>query len=118
MPTRPPSRDELNTLGRIWHVVIRECPAAIVEARRYVLIAFLTFALPAAAGFFLLRQRPTLAAELLPDTMLERAEAGAARTQEGKGYVEIDAAERPLVASTIITNNITVLGGVSVWLPG
>jgi uncharacterized membrane protein SpoIIM required for sporulation/uncharacterized RDD family membrane protein YckC len=101
-------RDERNTLGRIWHVIIRECPAAIVEARRYVLIAFLAFALPAAAGFFVLRERPALAAELLPDAMLERAEAGAARTRMGKGYVEIEASERPVIASTIITNNITV----------
>ena len=69
--------------GGLWIVLARECPAAIIEARGYVLVAFLAFAVPAAAGFTLLRERPALAAELLPDVMLRRAEAGAA--PEGGG---------------------------------
>lgn len=101
-------RDEHSSLNRIWQVVMRECPAAVVQARRYVLIAFLAFTVPAAAGFLLLKERPALADELLPDVMLERAQAGAARIGQGKGYVEVDARQRPIVASSIITNNITV----------
>jgi uncharacterized membrane protein SpoIIM required for sporulation len=101
-------RDDRTTLGRIWTVLARECPAAVVEARRYVLAAFVAFIIPAAAGFILLRDRPALAAELLPDVMLERAEAGVARKEQGKGYVEIEASERPMAASSIITNNIGV----------
>jgi uncharacterized membrane protein SpoIIM required for sporulation/uncharacterized RDD family membrane protein YckC len=101
-------RDDRSSLNRIWQVVMRECPAAVVQARRYVLIAFLAFSVPAAAGFLLLKERPTLAEELLPDVMLERAEAGASRVEHGKGYVEVEAGQRPLVASSIITNNITV----------
>ena len=66
-------------------MLARECPAAIVGARSYVLVAFLAFALPAAAGYTLLRERPALAAELLPDVMLRRAEAGAGRQAEGAG---------------------------------
>jgi uncharacterized membrane protein SpoIIM required for sporulation len=101
-------REERSTWGRIWVVLARECPAAIVAARGYVLVAFLCFAAPAAAGYTLMRQQPALAAELLPEVMLRRAEAGAARQAEGKRYVDVAAEDRPLMASGIITNNVRV----------
>jgi uncharacterized membrane protein SpoIIM required for sporulation/uncharacterized RDD family membrane protein YckC len=101
-------REERNTWGRIWEVLARECPAAIVAARGYVLVAFLCFAAPAAAGYVVLRQDPGLAAEVLPEVMLRRAEAGAARRAEGKRYVDVAAEDRPLMASGIISNNVRV----------
>lgn len=101
-------RDERSTWPRIWEVLARECPGAIVAARRYVLAAFLCFAAPAAAGYLLLRQDPALAAEVLPEVMLQRAEAGAARQAEGKRYVDVAAEDRPLMASGIISNNVRV----------
>ena len=101
-------RDERNTWGRLWTVLARECPAAIIEARGYVLVAFLTFMVPAAAGFMVLHERPALAAELLPDVMLRRAEAGTVRKAAGRGYVDVAAEDRPLMASGIITNNVRV----------
>jgi uncharacterized membrane protein SpoIIM required for sporulation len=101
-------REERTTGQRILNVLLRECPAAVVEARRYVLIAMLCFMAPAAAGFLVLRDRPALAAELLPDAMLRRAEAGAARRAEGKGYYEAEGGKRPFMASAIITNNVQV----------
>ena len=101
-------RDERSTWRRLWLVLARECPAAVVEARRYVLVAFLTFIVPAAAGFMVLHERPALAGELLPEVMLRRAEAGAARKAAGRGYVDIAAEDRPLMASGIITNNVRV----------
>jgi uncharacterized RDD family membrane protein YckC/uncharacterized membrane protein SpoIIM required for sporulation len=101
-------RDERGTWRRLWLALARECPAAILQARGYVLVAFLTFAVPAAAGFTLMRQQPALAAELLPDVMLRRAEAGATREAQGRGFVEIGREDRPLMASGIITNNVRV----------
>jgi uncharacterized membrane protein SpoIIM required for sporulation/uncharacterized RDD family membrane protein YckC len=101
-------REERSTWRRIWEVLARECPAAIVGARGYVLVAFLCFAAPAGAGYALMRQQPALAAELLPEVMLRRAEAGAAREAEGKRYVDVAAEDRPLMASGIITNNVRV----------
>ncbi len=101
-------RDERSTWRQIWIVLARECPAAVVEARRYVLLAFLTFIVPAAAGFALLRERPALAAELLPDVMLRRAEAGEIRKAAGRGYVDVAPEDRALMASGIITNNVRV----------
>ncbi len=101
-------RDERSTWRRLGLVLVRECPAAIVRARGYVLVACLAFTAPAAAGYALLRDRPTLAAELLPDVMLSRAAAGAERKAAGRRYVEVRAADRPLMASGIITNNVRV----------
>jgi len=101
-------REERHTWRRLFRFVARECPGAVLASWRYVALACLTFTLPALAGFFLLRERPALAPELLPDVMIERAEAGAARQAAGKGYVETAAGERPLVASSIIANNVQV----------
>lgn len=101
-------RAERQTWRRIWEFISRECPGAIVESWRYVLLAFLCCMVPAAGGYALLRARPELAPELLPDVMLERAEAGAARTQVGKGYVLLPGSDRPVMAASIITNNVRV----------
>ena len=101
-------REERGPWRRLWLVLARECPAAIVGARGYVLVAFLAFAAPAAAGYTLMRERPALAAELLPDVMLRRAEAGAQRQSEGRRYVDVAAEDRPLMASGIITNNVRI----------
>ncbi len=101
-------RDQRHTGRRLWQFVMEECPAAIIEARRVVLLAFLMFALPGLAGYALLRESPALADEVLPEVMLERAEAGAARQAAGQGYFEANAEDRPLMASSIMTNNIGV----------
>ena len=45
-------RQERGTWRRMWEVLARECPAAIRQAGGYVLIACLTFMLPATAGFW------------------------------------------------------------------
>jgi uncharacterized membrane protein SpoIIM required for sporulation/uncharacterized RDD family membrane protein YckC len=101
-------RDERRTSHRVWQFFARECPAAVIEARRTVLVAFLAFALPATAGFLLIREQPDLAEAVLPAVMLERADAGAARQEHGQGYVEIETEARPLMASSIMSNNIGV----------
>ena len=101
-------RDERSTWTRVWQVLARECPAAIVSARGYVLVACLSFLAPAAAGYALIRQQPSLAAEYLPEVMLRRAEAGAERMAEGKRYVDVAVEDRPVMASGIITNNVRI----------
>ena len=56
----------------------------------------------------MLRERPALAAELLPDVMLRRAEAGAAGRRRARATWTWRAEDRPLMASGIITNNVRV----------
>lgn len=101
-------RDERKTGRRIWSVLMRECPAAVIQAHRAVLIAALAFGGPMLAGYLLIRDRPALASEVIPDVMLRRAEAGRQRMAEGRGYYEASPGERPLAATAIITNNVKV----------
>ncbi|HEX5385156.1 MAG TPA: stage II sporulation protein M [Gemmatimonadales bacterium] len=101
-------RDERKTWRDTWTLVTREFPAAVLAERRAVLIAFLLFAAPAAAGYRLIRDRPALAEELVPETMLRRAAAGRTRAAQGKTYVEVDWDARPAQAAFIITNNVRI----------
>lgn len=101
-------RDPRPTLRRLGHILLRECPAAIVTARRYVLAAMLAFAIPGVGGYLLLRQQPAQAAELLPDVMLIRAEQARAEMAQGRGYAQTESERRPVMASFIIQNNIVV----------
>jgi uncharacterized membrane protein SpoIIM required for sporulation/uncharacterized RDD family membrane protein YckC len=101
-------RDERGTWRRVWEVLARECPAAIRQARGYVAVASLSFLLPAAAGYQLMRDQPALALDLLPEIMIERADAGAERIAEGRRYADVALEDRPLIASGIITNNVRV----------
>jgi uncharacterized RDD family membrane protein YckC/uncharacterized membrane protein SpoIIM required for sporulation len=101
-------KSERRSLRDAWRLVASDAPSAVIEARRYVLVAFLAFTLPAAAGYAALRARPSLAEETLPSVLLDRAQEGAARKREGRGYAEARPGERAFVASAIITNNIGV----------
>jgi uncharacterized membrane protein SpoIIM required for sporulation len=101
-------RDERRSVHQVWRFLAEECPAGIIEARRTVLLGFLTFLLPGLAGFLLLRERPALAEQVLPQVVLERAEAGTERQRAGRGYYEAEEGDRPMMASSIMTNNIGV----------
>lgn len=101
-------RDERRTSARIVQVILRECPAAVWRARRVVTLALVCLFGPAAGAFLLIQERPALAYEVLPDLMIERAEAGRAREAEGVGYIEIAAEDRPLTAALLINNNVRV----------
>ncbi|MGH7530937.1 MAG: stage II sporulation protein M [Gemmatimonadales bacterium] len=94
--------------------LLREFPAAVVQSWRYVVVALLMFAVPALAGYAMLRDQPALADELVPPIMISRAEEAAARQAEGRGYVEAGDADRPWIAAQIMTHNIQVSFGVFV----
>src|SRR5437016_2624922 len=96
------------------HYILRDFPAAVVQSWRYVLLAFLLFAIPAAVGYVMIREQPALAEDLLSPGMVARAEAAAENQAEGRGYAETNKEERPQVAALIITNNITVSFGTFV----
>jgi uncharacterized membrane protein SpoIIM required for sporulation/uncharacterized RDD family membrane protein YckC len=92
-------------LGRYLLV---EFPGAVVASWRYVAVAFLLFAVPAAVGYVMLRERPDLAEEIAPPVMVSRAQQAAEREAQGEGYAQSPNEELPVIASAIITNNIIV----------
>jgi uncharacterized membrane protein SpoIIM required for sporulation/uncharacterized RDD family membrane protein YckC len=101
-------RDEQHSWSRVWTAVTRECPAAVVQARWLVLLAWALFTAPALGGYALMRERPGLASQILPEVMLRRAEAGRERAASGRTYGSVAPTGRPVIASFIITNNIRV----------
>ncbi len=102
----------------VLHYILRDFPAAVVQSWRYVLLAFLLFAVPAVVGYVMIREQPALGDEMLSPVMVARAEAAAENQAEGRGYAETEKEYRPQVAALIISNNISVsfgtfVGGIS-----
>jgi uncharacterized membrane protein SpoIIM required for sporulation len=98
----------------LLYYILRDFPASVVQSWKYVVLAFLLFAVPAGVGYVMIRERPALAEELLPPGMIARAEAASENLTEGRGYAETRKEYRPEMAAFIITNNITVSFGTFV----
>ena len=98
----------------LLYYILRDFPASVVQSWKYVVLAFMLFAVPAGVGYVMIRERPALAEELLPPGMIARAEAAAENLTEGRGYAETGKESRPEMAAFIITNNITVSFGTFV----
>src|SRR5882672_2611566 len=94
--------------------LLRDFPAAVVQSWAYVLVAFAVFIVPAAVGYVMIRERPSLAEEIVSPVMVGRAEQAAERQAEGRGYAEAEGEQHPVIAAAIIRNNIQVSFGVFV----
>lgn len=106
----------------VFRYLVRDFPAAVVQSWRYVGAAFLLFTVPALIGYGLLRARPERAEELLPPVMINRAEQAAERQARGLGYAQSREEDLPVIASAIISNNVTIafwafVGGILLGLP-
>lgn len=101
-------RAERRNWMALWRFVVTDAPAAVVASWRTVALAAALFILPGLGGYALLREQPGLAPSLIADVMLERAEAGVTRGAAGEGYVEASASQRPVMATSIIANNVRV----------
>ncbi len=94
--------------------LLRDFPAAVVQSWAYVLVSFALFIVPAAMGYVMIRERPTLADEIVSPIMVSRAEQAAQRQAEGRSYAQAEGEQRPVIAAAIISNNIQVSFGVFV----
>ncbi|MGH7531780.1 MAG: stage II sporulation protein M [Gemmatimonadales bacterium] len=101
-------REPPRSLSRLTELAWRRCPAAVVAAWRTVLLALVLLFVPALVGWTVVRERPGLAYELLPDLMLERAASAKARIDRGLTYYEAAPEDRPAAAAAIIGNNVRV----------
>lgn len=95
----------------IIRLVLRELPADVFRCRYYVLTAFLLFCIPAIAGYAVIRESPEVAYDVLPHVMIERAEYGRFEQKEGIGYAQTPSPYLPLMATSIIANNVQVAFG-------
>ncbi len=90
------------------------------SAAPIALAALLLFGPAAVAAVGVIRS-PGLASELLPPGMMDRAESGVRRARNGEGYIDDPQLFRPVMASSIVANNIqvtfaTFAGGITAGL--
>jgi uncharacterized membrane protein SpoIIM required for sporulation len=98
------------TPGRAaWRYLTSAVPAEIRASWMQIALAALLLFGPAIATYVAIVRSPPLAYELMPATMIERAESARAREALGEGYLpEDEAIPLPLLASEVATNNIGV----------
>jgi uncharacterized membrane protein SpoIIM required for sporulation len=119
--------DELFYLGRLvagahnllyrdrrsgWKQIVRFLAVDVpTEVRRsYAPIALAVAFLfgPAAIAYIAVVRHPDAAPIFIPTQMLDRAQDGIARARRGDGYIPDPQVLRPVMASTIIANNVQV----------
>jgi len=92
-------------IGRYLFVEVpREIRASVVPI---LLAAALLFGPAGIAGIAVMRD-PAVAEVFVPPGMLDRAENGVRRAKNGEGYIEDPQIFRPVMATSIITNNVQV----------
>ena len=103
-----------------------DVPREIRASALPILLAATLMFLPAGIAFTAVIRQPAVAATFLPAGMLDRAEDGVRRAKNGDGYISDPQLFRPLMASSIITNNVQVAiaafafgitaGTLTVWI--
>lgn len=91
-----------------WRFMLRSVPAEMRRSWRPIALAMLLFYGPAVIAWTAVVRDPDAAASFIPPNMLDRAEEGITRAREGTGYIADDPLMRPLISSSVISNNIGV----------
>ena len=99
---------ERQSLRGVTRYMTRTVPREVRRSWRQIALAASFLFGPAIVSYIAVVHDPAVAARLLPDEMLSRANTGAAREKRGEGYVTISEMERPIMASAIISNNVQV----------
>ncbi|HEX6573569.1 MAG TPA: stage II sporulation protein M [Gemmatimonadaceae bacterium] len=94
--------------ARIGEYLTWDVPREVRRSVRPILVAAVLFFGPMAIAYRAASSSPAIAAEILPASMMERAEDGIQRARANRGYIEDPKAARPVMGSFIITNNIQV----------
>jgi uncharacterized membrane protein SpoIIM required for sporulation/uncharacterized RDD family membrane protein YckC len=101
-------RQRGRTIASITRYLTGTVPSEVRRSWRPIALAGMLLFGPAAAAYTVVVRNPSVASQLLPDEMISRAIEGRARKKRGEGYVSIPEEVRPIVASRIISNNVTV----------
>ncbi len=93
----------------IRHFLFVAIPGELRRSALPILGAAFLFFGSAAASWISVVRDPELVQELLPAGMIDRAEVDAARARSGDArYIDVEDYTRPIVASTVIRNNVQV----------
>jgi uncharacterized RDD family membrane protein YckC/uncharacterized membrane protein SpoIIM required for sporulation len=92
----------------VWRYITETIPAEVRRSAFPIgLAALLTFG-PAAIAYVAVVQHADLASKLLPAGMLARANEDVERAKTGEGYIHDPDILRPVMATSIIANNVQV----------
>lgn len=95
-------------LGTVWTFLTVSLPREARRSWRPLLAAALLLYGPAAITYFAVLRDPELQYDFEPPGMIDRVENAARNEARGKGYIAYNDAQRPIVSSLIMTNNIKV----------
>jgi uncharacterized membrane protein SpoIIM required for sporulation/uncharacterized RDD family membrane protein YckC len=95
-------------LRRAWEWLQAGFPALVRRRARVIAAAALLLFGPAAIAGAAIALEPGRARHMLPAEMIARAEDGARRAAEGRGYFEAPPTAMPLLSSRLIANNVQV----------
>jgi uncharacterized membrane protein SpoIIM required for sporulation/uncharacterized RDD family membrane protein YckC len=97
---------------RTWHALrqwlVRGFPTLVRKRWPPIAVAAAALFLPAIVAYVTIRSSPPIARDLLPATIVARAEQATERAQTGQGYVDVPEVFMPVMSSSIIANNIQV----------
>ena len=97
----------MGLLGAV-RFLLTEVPREVRRSVAPISLAALLLFGPALVAAIGVMRSPTLASQLVPAGMIQRAEDGVRRARSGEGYIDDPQLLRPVMASSIVTNNVQV----------
>jgi uncharacterized membrane protein SpoIIM required for sporulation len=95
-------------LARILEYLTFDVPREVRRSSRAILLSAALFFVPMGIAWKATSASAARASEILPQSMMERAEDGIQRARTRRGYIEDPKAARPVMGSMIIANNVQV----------
>ena len=101
-------RSRALTFKDVWRTFAVDAPREIRRSVRPIALAALLLFGPAIIAYAAVVRDPPVARVFIPSGMLDRAEDGVRRAREGRGYITDPQLFRPVMATSIIANNVQV----------
>jgi uncharacterized membrane protein SpoIIM required for sporulation/uncharacterized RDD family membrane protein YckC len=99
------------TLKDVWRTFAVEAPREVRRSIGPIALAAVLLYGPAIIAYAAVVRDPGVARVFIPPGMLDRAENGVRRAQTGRGYIQDPELFRPVMATSIIANNVQVTFG-------
>ena len=114
-------RDRRMPLRASLRFLVTDVPREVRRSAAPIALAATLLFVPALIAGVAVIRTPGLAAEMIPASMLRRAEDGVRRARNGEGYIDDPQLFRPIMASSIVANNVQVsfavfAGGITAGL--
>ena len=96
------------TFKDVWRTFAVDAPREVRRSSGPIALAAVLMFGPAVIAYTAVVQDPAVASVFIPAGMLDRAEDGVRRAKTGRGYISDPELFRPVMATSIIANNVQV----------